>query len=161
VRRWRRLPAVRSKAHYPKVPDARLLARGGGYVLDVAADVIDAIRFEQLAVAAKVALGGGEAAVAGSRFREALGLWRGPALADVSDVEALGREAARLEDLRSAGWDSGAAGAALVAGISALEERAPGVVLVADDVHWADLPSARALLFLRFARRSVRQRRDP
>jgi DNA-binding SARP family transcriptional activator len=49
------------------------------------------------------ALGGGEAVAAGSRFREALALWRGPALADVADVEPLAREAARLEELRLAG----------------------------------------------------------
>src|SRR3984957_20083676 len=49
----------------------------------------------------------------------------------------------RLED----GWDSAAAGAALLAGVSAAEERAPALALVADDLHWADVPSAEALLF--------------
>ena len=39
---------------------------------------------------------------AGARFREALGLWRGPALADVLEVERLALEAARLEELRLA-----------------------------------------------------------
>jgi DNA-binding CsgD family transcriptional regulator len=38
-------------------------------------------------------------------------------------------------------------GAALLAGIGALEEQAPLVVLVADDLHWADRTSAEALLF--------------
>ena len=38
--------------------------------------------------------------MAGSQFREALGLWRGRALADVCEVEPLAREAARLEELR-------------------------------------------------------------
>ena len=39
-----------------------------------------------------------------------------------------------------------AVGAALLAGLSALEERGP-VVVVIDDLHWADAGSARALLF--------------
>ena len=39
-----------------------------------------------------------------------------------------------------------AVGAALLAGLSALEERGP-VVVVIDDLHWADRGSARALLF--------------
>src|SRR5207253_6631850 len=42
----------------------------------------------------------GEAAAAAGRFGEALGLWRGRALADVIDVESLAREGARLEELR-------------------------------------------------------------
>lgn len=45
------------------------------------------------------------------------------------------------------GADSAAAGAALLAGISAAEERWPTLALVADDLHWADLASAGALLF--------------
>ena len=50
--------------------------------------------------AGRDALGRGEAVVAASRFREALGLWRGRALADVADVEPLALEGARLEELR-------------------------------------------------------------
>jgi hypothetical protein len=57
-------------------------------------------RFERLIAEGRAALGGGEAAAAGNRFREALALWRGPALADVLDVEPLAREGARLEELR-------------------------------------------------------------
>jgi DNA-binding CsgD family transcriptional regulator/tetratricopeptide (TPR) repeat protein len=45
------------------------------------------------------------------------------------------------------GRDGLALGAALLAGIGALEEQAPLVVLVADDLHWADRGSAEALLF--------------
>ena len=82
------------------VPDAVLAARGGGYVLSVGPDAVDAVRFEQLAGAGQAALSRGEAAAASERFREALGLWRGPALAGVGDVEPLAREAARLEELR-------------------------------------------------------------
>ena len=50
--------------------------------------------------AAWEALERGAAAAAAARFREALALWRGRALADVADVESLAREGARLEELR-------------------------------------------------------------
>jgi DNA-binding SARP family transcriptional activator len=81
-------------------PDAALAARAGGYVLDTGAAVIDTVRFEQLAAAGHAALSQGDAAAAAGCFRQALGLWHGPALADVCEVESLAREAARLEELR-------------------------------------------------------------
>ena len=81
-------------------PDVALTAQGGGYALSVDADMVDAVQFEQLAASGQAALSGGEPAAAASHFREALGLWRGLALADVCDVEPLAREAARLEELR-------------------------------------------------------------
>src|SRR5208337_1756798 len=83
-------------------PDAALAARAGGYLLSVAAGTVDAVSFEQLAASGQAALSRGEAATAAGHFREALGLWRGPALADVCEVEPLAREAARLEELRLA-----------------------------------------------------------
>jgi DNA-binding SARP family transcriptional activator len=81
-------------------PDAALIARGGGYALAAGPEQLDAGRFERLARAGGEALEHGEAAAAAARFREALGLWCGRALADVADVEALARESARLEELR-------------------------------------------------------------
>ncbi|HEY6498167.1 MAG TPA: AAA family ATPase [Streptosporangiaceae bacterium] len=45
------------------------------------------------------------------------------------------------------GQDGLSLGAALLAGIGALEEQAPLVILVVDDLHWADRTSAEALLF--------------
>jgi predicted ATPase/DNA-binding SARP family transcriptional activator len=83
-------------------PDAALAARAGGYVLSVAGGTVDAVSFEQLAASGQAALSRGEAATAAGHFRQALGLWRGPALADVCEVEPLAREAARLEELRLA-----------------------------------------------------------
>ena len=65
-------------------------------------DMVDAVRFEQLAGTGQAMLSAGEAAAAAGRFRQALGLWRGRALADVCEVEPLAREAARLEELRLA-----------------------------------------------------------
>ena len=81
-------------------PDAALAARGGGYVLDADPDLVDAVRFERLVGAGQAVLSRGEAAAAADRFRQALALWRGPALADLRVVEPLAREAARLEELR-------------------------------------------------------------
>jgi len=83
-------------------PDAALVARGGGYVLTLGRGRLDAVEFERLAGAGRAALAAGEAAAAANRFREALGLWRGQALADVGEVERLTLEAARLEELRLA-----------------------------------------------------------
>jgi predicted ATPase/DNA-binding SARP family transcriptional activator len=81
-------------------PDAALLTQGGGYALAAEPGQLDADRFERLLGAGRDALDRGEAAAGASRFREALGLWRGRALADVTDVEPLARESARLEELR-------------------------------------------------------------
>ena len=81
-------------------PEAALGARGGGYMLDVDPGAVDAVRFGRLATSGQAVLGRGEAAAAAGYFREALGLWRGRALADVGEVEPLAREAARLEELR-------------------------------------------------------------
>ncbi len=83
-------------------PDATLVARGGGYVLTLGPGRLDAEEFERLAGAGRAALAAGEAAAAANRFREALGLWRGRALADVGGVEPLALEAARLEEVRLA-----------------------------------------------------------
>ena len=81
-------------------PDTALEARGGGYLLDVDPSAVDAVRFEGLAVSGQAVLSRGEAGAAAGYFRQALGLWRGPALAGVGEVEPLAREAARLEELR-------------------------------------------------------------
>jgi predicted ATPase/DNA-binding SARP family transcriptional activator len=83
-------------------PEVAVVARGGGYAISAGPDQLDASRFEWLVAAGQDALAGGQAVAAGTRFREALGLWRGPALADVLEVEPLALEAARLEELRLA-----------------------------------------------------------
>ncbi len=81
-------------------PEAALEDRGGGYMITIGADDIDAGRFERLVAAGHAALREGEAAAAGNRFRDALALCHGRALADVCDVETLALESARLEELR-------------------------------------------------------------
>ena len=83
-------------------PEIPVVSRGGGYSLGLGDGEVDVRRFERLVAAGHDALAGGQAVAAGTRFGEALGLWRGPALADVLDVEPLALEAARLEELRLA-----------------------------------------------------------
>ena len=81
-------------------PEAPVAARGGGYAIGVDPGQVDARRFERLVAEGQAAAGRDEAAAAANRFREALALWRGRALADVLDVEPLALESARLEELR-------------------------------------------------------------
>ncbi|MEU1225549.1 BTAD domain-containing putative transcriptional regulator [Streptomyces sp. NPDC005828] len=64
---------------------------------DPAADV-DVVRFE--ALAGEGARAGGDPVRAAGLLREALGLWRGPALADVRDAPFAAAQAARLDALR-------------------------------------------------------------
>jgi DNA-binding SARP family transcriptional activator/outer membrane protein assembly factor BamB len=95
----------------------RLLANGAGakvlstqapgYVLSVAADGLDAVRFERLVERGRSELVRGDAAEAAGTLRDALGLWRGAPLADLAYEEFAQQEIRRLEELR----------------LSALEER--------------------------------------
>ena len=57
--------------------------RGSGYVVQVARDALDLQRFEGLAREGSIALERGDAVGAAVSLSEALGLWRGPALADL------------------------------------------------------------------------------
>ncbi|MFI0407421.1 BTAD domain-containing putative transcriptional regulator [Actinomadura sp. 3N508] len=72
-----------------------------GYRIAVDADDVDVHRFERLARDGRRALADGRHRAAAGAFAEALALWRGPALADVSAPFAEAR-AARLEEARAA-----------------------------------------------------------
>ena len=76
--------------------DRSIVTGSGGYQLDVERDSVDAHRFERLLVDAR----GMESAVAGDRLREALALWRGPALVDFAFEPWAQAEIGRLEELR-------------------------------------------------------------
>ncbi|GLY13429.1 winged helix-turn-helix domain-containing protein [Kineosporia rhizophila] len=70
-----------------------------GYLLDVPPEAIDLHRFEQATAAGRAALAAGDPAGAARELRAALGLWRGPALTDLtSSIGEVHR--ARLEGLR-------------------------------------------------------------
>ncbi|MER5646072.1 BTAD domain-containing putative transcriptional regulator [Streptosporangium sp. NPDC002524] len=69
-----------------------------GYLLDLPREAVDAWVFERLAAEGRAA--SGDPASAGSLLREALSLWRGPALADASALPFAAAPATRLEELR-------------------------------------------------------------
>ncbi|WP_338783603.1 BTAD domain-containing putative transcriptional regulator [Streptomyces sp. DG1A-41] len=70
-----------------------------GYRLLLADDVVDALRFQELADRARAHR---EPAVKADLFADALALWRGPAYADVAESLFARSEIARLEELRLA-----------------------------------------------------------
>jgi DNA-binding SARP family transcriptional activator len=76
--------------------DLPLLARPPGYLLDIDAQSLDSVRFEQLLAEARVS----EPVRAAARAADALALWRGDALADFAFESFAQAEIARLEELR-------------------------------------------------------------
>jgi DNA-binding SARP family transcriptional activator len=80
--------------------DALIVTRAPGYVLETDQGGIDAARFEALVDQAKGGLVDSAPAEASATLRDALALWRGPALAEVAAAPNVGPEAQRLEELR-------------------------------------------------------------
>ena len=78
----------------------RLATRPPGYQLRAAADELDVLQFEQLVLAGRDALTSGDPATAVRLLDECLALWRGPALADLGDLEFAAAERTRLEEKR-------------------------------------------------------------
>jgi len=78
----------------------RLTARPPGYQFRASADELDVLQFEQLVLAGRDALAGGDPAAAARLLQECLDLWRGPALADLGDLEFAEAERTRLEEQR-------------------------------------------------------------
>jgi DNA-binding SARP family transcriptional activator/WD40 repeat protein len=76
---------------------ARILTHGRGYELRIDPESVDVLRFGCLLAAANRAEAAGEPAEAA---REALRLWRGPALSDVADHPFAAAEIRQLEELR-------------------------------------------------------------
>jgi DNA-binding SARP family transcriptional activator len=81
-------------------PDAVLIARGRGYVLELQQTQVDAVRFELLLTEGQAALARGAVRVAADRFWEGFALWYGRAFGDVADIASLTLESRRLEELR-------------------------------------------------------------
>jgi DNA-binding SARP family transcriptional activator len=84
------------------LPAGRLVTRPPGYSLQVAPDELDLHRFEKLVAQGRRSFAEGDAEAASLALREALALWRGPALADVVEADFVRIEASRLEELRLA-----------------------------------------------------------
>jgi predicted ATPase/DNA-binding SARP family transcriptional activator len=81
------------------LPEGAVERRPGGYALRLNVDRFDLRQFELHAAEGRSALAAGDRQQAAALLRQALNLWRGPALAGLGS-EALRREAERLEELR-------------------------------------------------------------
>ena len=85
-----------------RAPSRVLVSQPPGYRLVVGAGDLDAARFAALAGEGHRLLEAGRPAAAAGVLREGLGLWRGPALAEVADEGFAQAERNRLEELRVA-----------------------------------------------------------
>jgi DNA-binding SARP family transcriptional activator len=77
-----------------------IATRGPGYVLELGPATLDLHRFETLLGEAREASAVSDRATAGAKLREALALWRGPALADFVYEQFAQSPIVRLEELR-------------------------------------------------------------
>jgi DNA-binding SARP family transcriptional activator len=84
------------------LPRDVLLTRPPGYLLRVGPGELDLHQFEQLVEEGRRLLAGGRAAEASARLRDALALWRGPALADFAYENFVQTAVARLDEIRLA-----------------------------------------------------------
>jgi SARP family transcriptional regulator, regulator of embCAB operon len=71
-----------------------------GYRLRAAADQIDAVRFERIVIHGRTLLERGEPAESAAVLRQALSLWRGPALVDIACGRVLDGHVTRLAEGR-------------------------------------------------------------
>lgn len=83
-----------------RIGSTNLKTRPAGYVLEVGDDDLDAALFERMWHDGRAALDAGNAQLAAVLLGRALGLWRGPAFADVAYSDFAGSEARRLDELR-------------------------------------------------------------
>jgi predicted ATPase/DNA-binding SARP family transcriptional activator len=81
---------------------ARLVTQPNGYQLHVESGELDLDRCEHMAHKGRDALASGDPRRAAGHLREALAIWRGPALADLGFESFAQGEIARLEELRLA-----------------------------------------------------------
>jgi DNA-binding SARP family transcriptional activator len=86
------------------LPPETLRTDPAGYLLTVADDELDLLRFEGLTAQARVHAAAGRPAEAAAAFRAALALWRGAAFAGVQS-DAVLAAAARWQELRSLAWE--------------------------------------------------------
>ncbi|GGL15649.1 SARP family transcriptional regulator [Sphaerisporangium melleum] len=106
------------------LPPGTIEFHDAGYRLAADPSDVDAHRFELLAREGREWVAAGRYDQAAAVLREALALWRGPALADVADAPFAPPQASRLEELRlSAREDLAEAELALPAGTSSAELR--------------------------------------
>ena len=80
--------------------DATLVTTSHGYELQVAADQVDADRFESMVIAGRDARQAGDLAAGAGLLRQALGLVRGEILTELQDDRVACLERARLAEVR-------------------------------------------------------------
>jgi predicted ATPase/DNA-binding SARP family transcriptional activator len=85
-------------------PGQPIITRPTGYAIQIGRDALDLHRFDALLTAARRLRGEGDRGAALRALREALGLWRGPALVDVTLLGPGATEADRLEGLRAVAY---------------------------------------------------------
>jgi DNA-binding SARP family transcriptional activator len=100
-----------------RTPPTVLVTEAPGYVLHVPPEQLDAVRFEDLAVAGRRALESGDGPGALTLLDRALGMWRGDAFAEFAYGSFAAAAISRLHELRA----------------SAEEDRVEARLLVADD----------------------------
>jgi DNA-binding SARP family transcriptional activator/class 3 adenylate cyclase len=83
-------------------PASPIETRAPGYTIRLAPEQLDLSLFERLTADATEALAEGEAARAGELLQQALGLWRGPPLADLTYESFARTPIERLEEIRLA-----------------------------------------------------------
>jgi DNA-binding SARP family transcriptional activator/tetratricopeptide (TPR) repeat protein len=81
-------------------PEGRIVTQSPGYVIQVLPEELDLARFEQLVDRGRRALAARDVELAARLLREALGLWRGPALPEFAYEPFAEHEIARLGELR-------------------------------------------------------------
>jgi DNA-binding SARP family transcriptional activator len=84
-----------------------LVTRSPGYLLRIEPDQLDSVRFERLLNEGVALLAANEPERASSTIEAALGLWRGPALADFAFDDFARSESARLDELHMLAIEEG------------------------------------------------------
>src|SRR5688572_11957202 len=77
-----------------------VVTRPSAYELQIDPATVDALRFEELVARGRDEAKAGDRHAAATTLREALALWRGPALADVAEAPFAQAQAGRLEEAR-------------------------------------------------------------
>jgi DNA-binding SARP family transcriptional activator len=96
-----REPEATGRPDEPDQHTAALHTRPGGYLLHLPDGALDARRFEQMAAKGREEMGRNRIAEAADTLREALALWRGPALSDLEYGPVLHAEIIRLHEMRN------------------------------------------------------------
>jgi predicted ATPase/DNA-binding SARP family transcriptional activator len=94
------LRKVLEPEHKIGMPYTVLVSQPPGYLIRITPDDLDLGRFERLIDDARQLMAEGAPDLASTKFREALGLWRGPALADFASHSFALSEIARLTEMR-------------------------------------------------------------